>query len=38
LFAAQEERLRKAGSEIVTVTDGIEVSDPWGTRVRLIRL
>jgi catechol 2,3-dioxygenase len=38
LFAAQEERLRKAGSETVTVTDGIEVSDPWGTRVRLIRL
>jgi catechol 2,3-dioxygenase len=38
LFAAQEERLRKAGSETVTVTDGIEVSDPWGTRVRLVRL
>jgi len=38
LFAAQEERLRKAGSEIVTMTNGIEVSDPWGTRVRLIRL
>jgi hypothetical protein len=38
LFAAQEERLRKAGSEIVTVTNGIEVSDLWGTRVRLIRL
>ena len=38
LFAAQEERLRKAGSEIVTVTNGIEVSDPWGTRVRLVRL
>ena len=38
LFAAQEERLRKAGSDIVTVTDGIEVADPWGTRIRLIRL
>jgi catechol 2,3-dioxygenase len=38
LFAAQEERLRKAGSDIVTVTNGIEVSDPWGTRVRLIML
>ena len=38
LFDAQEKRLRKAGSDIVTVTDGIEVSDPWGTRVRLIRL
>ena len=38
LFAAQEERLRKAASDIVTVTDGIEVSDPWGTRIRLIKL
>jgi catechol 2,3-dioxygenase len=38
LFAAQEERLRKVTSDIVTVTDGIEVSDPWGTRIRLIRL
>jgi catechol 2,3-dioxygenase len=37
-FAAQEKRLRKAGSEVVTVTNGIEVSDPWGTRVRLVRL
>lgn len=38
LFDAQEERLRKAGSDIVTVTDGVEAGDPWGTRVRLIRL
>jgi len=38
LFDAQEKRLRKAGSDIVTLTNGIEVSDPWGTRVRLIRL
>jgi catechol 2,3-dioxygenase len=38
LFAAQEGRLRKATSDIVTVTDGIEVSDPWGTRIRLIKL
>ncbi len=38
LFDAQAERLRKAGADIVTVTDGIEVRDPWGTRVRLIRL
>src|SRR5438105_8320063 len=28
LFDAQEERLRKAGSDIVTLTNGIEVSDP----------
>jgi catechol 2,3-dioxygenase len=38
LFAAQEERLRKAGADVVAITNGIEVSDPWGTRVRLIRL
>ena len=38
LFAAQEERLRKAGAEIAAIAGGIEVSDPWGTRVRLIRL
>jgi catechol 2,3-dioxygenase len=38
LFAAQEKRLRKAGSETVTVTNGIEVSDPWGKPVRLVRL
>jgi len=38
LFDAQQERLRKASSEIVTVPGGIEVSDPWGTRIRLIKL
>ncbi|MCP4621092.1 MAG: VOC family protein [Bradyrhizobium sp.] len=38
LFAAQEERLRKATSDVVTLADGIEVSDPWGTRIRLIKL
>jgi catechol 2,3-dioxygenase len=38
LFAAQEERLRKVAGDFVTVTGGIEVSDPWGTRVRLIKL
>jgi catechol 2,3-dioxygenase len=38
LFAALEERLRKSSGEIVTVAAGIEVSDPWGTKVRLIKL
>jgi catechol 2,3-dioxygenase len=38
LFAAQEERLRKSGVDIVPVSGGIEVRDPWGTRVRLIKL
>jgi catechol 2,3-dioxygenase len=38
LFAAQEERLRQAGLEVATVASGIETVDPWGTRVRLIKL
>ena len=38
LFDALEARLRKASGEIVTVTGGIDVSDPWGTKVRLIKL
>jgi len=38
LFAAQEERLRKAGAQIAAVPGGIEVGDPWGTRVRLIKI
>jgi catechol 2,3-dioxygenase len=38
LFDAQAERLRKAGAEIAVVAGGIEVGDPWGTRVRLIKL
>jgi catechol 2,3-dioxygenase len=38
LFAAQEQRLRQAGAEMVKIESGIEVSDPWGTKVRLVRL
>jgi catechol 2,3-dioxygenase len=38
LFAAQQERLRQAGLEVATVADGLETVDPWGTRVRLIKL
>ena len=37
LFAMQDERLRKAGAQIAAVPGGIEVGDPWGTRVRLIK-
>lgn len=29
-------RLRKAGVPFKTITGGIEVEDPWGTRVRLV--
>src|SRR4051812_24731559 len=38
LFDALEARLRKSSGDIVTVAGGIEVSDPWGTKVRLIKL
>jgi hypothetical protein len=38
LFATLEERLRKTGAQIEAVPGGIEVADPWGTRVRLIKL
>jgi catechol 2,3-dioxygenase len=38
LFAGVEERLRKAGTEIAAQADGIEAADPWGTRVRLVRV
>jgi catechol 2,3-dioxygenase len=38
LFDAQQERLRKAGAQIAAVSGGIEVGDPWGIRVRLIKI
>ena len=38
LFAAREVRLRQAGVEVSTVANGIEAADPWGTRVRLIKV
>ena len=38
LYAAREERLRQAGVEVTTVANGIEAADPWGTRVRLIKV
>ncbi|MGJ4996564.1 VOC family protein [Bradyrhizobium sp. HKCCYLS3077] len=38
LLAAQEERLRKAGAALTTSSDGLETADPWGTRVKLIRI
>jgi catechol 2,3-dioxygenase len=38
LFAAQEERLRRAGVAVATVANGLEAADPWGTRVRLVRV
>ena len=38
LFAAREERLRKTGASVVAIANGIEAVDPWGTRLRLIKL
>jgi len=38
LLAAQQERLRQAGSQVATVSNGLEAVDPWGTRVRLVKV
>ena len=38
LFAAKEERLRQAGVQVASVADGLEAADPWGTRVRLVKV
>jgi catechol 2,3-dioxygenase len=38
LFAAQQERLRQAGVQVVPVASGLEAVDPWGTRVRLVKV
>jgi catechol 2,3-dioxygenase len=38
LLQAQEQRLQQAGAQAVAVPDGIETADPWGTKVRLIKV
>ena len=38
LFAAQEQRLRQAGAEVVKFTNGLEATDPWGTRIRIVKV
>ena len=38
LLAAQEERLRQAGVQVAAVLNGLEAVDPWGTRVRLVKV
>jgi catechol 2,3-dioxygenase len=38
LFAAQEERLRQAGAEVAKLANGLETIDPWGTRVRIVKV
>jgi catechol 2,3-dioxygenase len=32
------ERLRQAGVEVAAVANGLEAVDPWGTRVRLVKV
>jgi catechol 2,3-dioxygenase len=38
LLAAQEQRLRQAGAPVATVANGLETVDPWGTRLRLVKV
>jgi catechol 2,3-dioxygenase len=38
LLAAQGERLRKGSAKVTSLANGVEAIDPWGTRVRLIRV
>ena len=38
LYAAREARLRQAGVEVKAIANGIEAADPWGTRVRLVKV
>jgi catechol 2,3-dioxygenase len=38
LFAALEQRLRQTGVEVAAVANGLETADPWGTRLRLVKV
>ena len=38
LSQAQQERLRQAGAPAAAIENGIETSDPWGTKLRLIKV
>ncbi|MCK1638146.1 VOC family protein [Bradyrhizobium sp. 157] len=38
ILQAQEQRLRQAGAPAAAITNGIETADPWGTKVRLIKV
>ncbi|MDN4988002.1 VOC family protein [Bradyrhizobium arachidis] len=38
ILAAQEERLREGGAQMAQLPDGVEAVDPWGTRVRLLKV
>ena len=38
MLEAQEQRLRQAGAPAAAISNGIETADPWGTKVRLIKV
>jgi catechol 2,3-dioxygenase len=38
ILQAQEQRLRQAGAPAAAIENGIETSDPWGTKLRLIKI
>jgi catechol 2,3-dioxygenase len=38
ILQAQEQRLRQAGAPALALTNGIETVDPWGTKLRLIKV
>ena len=38
ILQAQTKRLRQAGAPAAAIENGIETSDPWGTKVRLIKV
>jgi hypothetical protein len=38
ILQAQQDRLRQAGAPAVAIENGIETADPWGTKVRLIKV
>ena len=38
ILEAQEQRLRQAGAPAAAITNGIETADPWGTKLRLIKV
>jgi catechol 2,3-dioxygenase len=38
MLEAQEQRLRQAGAPAAAISNGIETADPWGTKVRLVKI
>jgi catechol 2,3-dioxygenase len=38
LLAAQEQRLRQARAQVSALANGFETVDPWGTRLRLVKV